>query len=111
MYKFFHNDTNAVYATKVTSIKEYLCTNDESRNEKRWKAIIRELCILEALDSPYVIKPVEFIRTGSNIYLIQEFANGGSVQSLLDKRTRFSEAEAKLMLHQLLKGFLHLYEH
>jgi serine/threonine protein kinase len=77
VYKFFKDDK--VYATKQTIIKEYLCTPDEARNNKRWKAIIRELCILEALNSPYVIKPVEFIRTGNNLYLVQEYANGGSL--------------------------------
>ena len=41
--------------------------------------MIRELVILEMLDSPNVIKVHEFIRTKRSFYMIQEFANGGSL--------------------------------
>jgi hypothetical protein len=54
----------------MTRIKEYLCTPDEKRNEKRWKAIVRELCILESLDSIHVVKAIEFIKTTNNLYLV-----------------------------------------
>jgi serine/threonine protein kinase len=70
VYSFFHEDTQQVFATKITPIREYLCTSDNTKNEKRWKAIVRELLILESLNSVNVIKPVEFIRTGSNLYLV-----------------------------------------
>jgi serine/threonine-protein kinase ULK/ATG1 len=78
VYKFY-KDTGEVYATKMTPVKDYLCTKDEKKNQRRWKAIVRELCILETLNSRYVIKPIEFIRTANNLYLVQEFANGGSM--------------------------------
>lgn len=54
-------------------------TPDEARNKKRWTAIIRELLIMETLDSINVVKPIEFIKTNNNLYLVQEYANGGSV--------------------------------
>ena len=81
MFKFYKNsgEQQGVYATKMTSIQTYLCTPDEKRNAKRWKAIVRELCILESLNSIHVVKAVEFIKTTNNLYLVQEFANGGSV--------------------------------
>jgi serine/threonine-protein kinase ULK/ATG1 len=41
--------------------------------------MVRELVILETLDSPNVIKVHEFIKTTNNYYMIQEFANGGSL--------------------------------
>lgn len=63
----------------MTPIESYLCTDDENKNTKRWKAIVRELCILESLNSINVIKPIEFIRTSNNLYLVQEYANGGSL--------------------------------
>ena len=110
VYKFTKS-SGEVYATKMTPIDSYLHTPDEEKNQKRWKAIVRELCILESLDSINVIKPIEFIRTSNNLYLVQEYANGGSLQNLLDKRKKFHESEAKLLLLQIIAGFKHLYEH
>jgi calcium-dependent protein kinase len=60
--------------------------------------MIRELVILEMLDSPNIIRVYEFIRTKKNFYMIQEFANGGSLQSLLEIKGRFEEATAKKLL-------------
>jgi serine/threonine protein kinase len=45
------------------------------------------------------------------LYLVQEYANGGSLQSLLDKEKRFPEKVAKKLLKQIILGFKHLYEH
>ena len=69
VHKFIKDD-GSVYATKITKIKDYLQTPDEERNAKRWKAIVRELVIMESLNSKYVIKPIEFIRTNNNLYLV-----------------------------------------
>lgn len=60
--------------------------------------MIRELVILEQIDSPNVIKVIEFKRTKDNFYMIQEYANGGSLQSLLDIRGIFKEIVAKKLL-------------
>ena len=46
--------------------------------------MVRELVLLEMIDSPNVIKVHEFIRTKNNFYMISEFANGGSLQGLID---------------------------
>jgi len=87
-----------------------LCTDNEELNTKRWRAIIREAVILETLDSKHVIKSIELIRTGNHLYLVQEFCNGGTVQELLDKKKRFTEKEARMILKQILVGFIHLYD-
>lgn len=42
--------------------------------------MVRELVIMEMLDSPYIIKVYELIRTKKNFYMVSEFANGGSLQ-------------------------------
>ncbi len=66
--------------------------------------MIRELVILELLDSPNIIKVYEFIRTKNNYYMIQEFANGGSLQNLLDLKGRFPESTARKILKQIIIG-------
>lgn len=53
---------------------------------------------METLDSINVVKPIEFIKTNNNLYLVQEYANGGSVQGLLDAKGKFNEVESKLIL-------------
>ena len=40
---------------------------------------------------------------------MQEYANGGSLQTLLDKKKIFPEREAKKILKQIVSGFRHLY--
>ena len=65
---------------------------------------------METLDSKHVIKSIELIRTGNHLYLVQEFCNGGTVQELLDKKKRFTEKEARMILKQILVGFIHLYD-
>ena len=64
--------------------------------------MVRELVILETLDSPNVIKVHEFIKTTNNFYMVQEYANGGSLQRLLDSRGRFTEAISKKILKQII---------
>jgi serine/threonine-protein kinase ULK/ATG1 len=72
--------------------------------------MVRELVILETLDSPNVIKVHEFIKTTNNFYMVQEYANGGSLQRLLDSRGRFTEAISKKILKQIIKGMTALYD-
>lgn len=71
--------------------------------------MIRELVILESIDSPHVVKVYEFFRTKNNFYMFQEFANGGSLQNLLDSKKRFSEPVAKKILKQIITGMTELY--
>jgi len=78
----------AIYAVKQTPTDYLIYSKPEDKSygrctaEKgaaRWNSMIRELVILEHLDSPYIIKVIEFIKTKNNFYMIQEFANGGSL--------------------------------
>ena len=71
--------------------------------------MIRELVILELIDSPYVVKVYEFLRTSCSFYMIQEYANGGSLQDLLDLRGKFPESVAKKLLRQIIGGLSALY--
>ena len=50
------------------------------------------------IDSPHVIKMHEFMKTPNNYYIVQEFANGGSLQDLLEIHQRSPELIAKKFL-------------
>ena len=95
VWKF--NMKGQIFAGKVTS-------NDWIFEEKKqdplyWKkrmlSLAREFIFLQMIDCPNVIRLEEIIRTRSNYYCILEYANGGTIQKLLNQKTRFSEKVAK----------------
>lgn len=45
-----------------------------------------------------------------NIYLIQEYCNGGSLESYLEQRGRLSEKEVLHFIKKIITGYKHLYE-
>lgn len=63
---------------------------------------MNELTLLQKLNSPYITKLHEMIQGKNHIYLVQEFANGGSLQSLLELKGRFPEKIAKKFLYQIV---------
>lgn len=68
---------------------------DNSYWKKRMLSLCREFIFLQMIDCENVIRLEEIIRTRSNYYCILEYANGGSLQDLLNKKVRFPENVAK----------------
>lgn len=60
-------------------------------------------------NSPYIIELYELVQTNNNFYAFIEYANGGSLQNLLNLKGRFSELVAREILIQIVKGFEVLY--
>ena len=101
-----------VYAGKVTS-NDWVFEERKGDPEywkKRMLSLCRELIFLQMINSENVIRLEEIIRTKSNYYSILEYANGGSLQNLLNKRQRFSENVARKCLKQIVAGCQALYE-
>ena len=73
-------------------------------------SLCREFVFLQMVNCENVIHQEEIIRTKSNYYCILEFANGGSLQSLLNMKVRFSEKVAKECLRQIVAGCSALYK-
>lgn len=73
-------------------------------------SLCREFVFLQMVNSENVIHQEEIIRTKSNYYCILEYANGGSLQSLLNLKTRFPEKVAKECLRQIVAGCSALYK-
>jgi serine/threonine protein kinase len=97
-----------VYACKNIGIS-YLTNFPPEKSKKRWNSIVREVVILEMIDSPHVIKFIEFVRTSNNFYLFIEYVNGGSLQNLLDIKGCFPEVVARKILRQIVAGCTALY--
>lgn len=60
-------------------------------------------------NSPHIIELYELVQTNNNFYAFIEYANGGSLQNLLNLKGRFSELVAREILIQIVKGFEVLY--
>ena len=102
-----HRD-RSVFAIKETPLT-YLLNCDEKKFSKRWNNLVNELTLLQKLNSPYITKVYELIQASKNIYLVQEFVNGGSLQNLLELKGRFPEKIAKRFLAQIVQGCTALY--
>lgn len=78
--------------------------------KKRMLSLCREFIFLQMIACPNVIRLEEIIRTRSNYYCILEYANGGSLQDLLNHKTRFPEKVAKECIRQIVSGCSALYK-
>ena len=100
------------YAGKITS-NDWIYEErkgDPMYWKKRMLSLCREMVFISLIDSPHVIKQHEIIKTRSNYYCILEFANGGSMQDLLNIKTRFPEKVAIKCLKQIIAGMSALYD-
>jgi serine/threonine protein kinase len=59
---------------------------------------VQEQIAIESLNSPHVIRKYETIRTEHNFYSVMEFANGKTLQDLINFRGRLSEAETWVII-------------
>lgn len=69
------------YAGKVTST-DWIYETRKGEPEywkKRMLSLCREIIFLNMIDSPYVVRMEEVIKTKSNYYSVLEFCNGGSL--------------------------------
>ena len=72
--------------------------------KKRMLNLCREFIFLQMIQHPNIIRLEELIRTSSNYYSVLEYANGGSLQDLLNAKKRFSEKVAKQCISQIIQG-------
>lgn len=100
---------------------ETLMPSEADPSMAQWKAIKRELAALDIMSSSHIVAPIEFVKTKNHCYIVTEFANGGSLASLLlmrgqlsgDKRVRkkrLSEWEARCVMRDVLKAVADVYD-
>mmetsp|Transcript_37321 Transcript_37321/g.45523 ORF Transcript_37321/g.45523 Transcript_37321/m.45523 type:complete len:210 (+) Transcript_37321:218-847(+) len=95
-----------IFAGKVTS-NDWIFeerSGDPDYWKKRMLSLCREFIFLQMIDNPNIIRLEEIIRTRSNYYCVLEYANGGSLQRLLNAKKRFSEKAAKECIKQIIAG-------
>ena len=99
--------TRKVYAMKEIKSERY---KDESQKLE----IQKEIKLLENLDHPHVITYFNSFNENNNVYIITEYINGGSLETLIknniQKKTLIDEKKAWDLLIQCLSGLMYLHE-
>ena len=99
VYKVMKKNTNIIRAMKVIP-KNFQKDNQE---------IEREINILKNLDHPNVMKIYEFLEDESNYYLIQEFCDGGDLETILNGKKVYCEFLVKFIMYQVLLAINYLH--
>src|ERR1035437_6730881 len=71
---------------------------------KALKSLMDEINILKNLNSPYVIKVYDVIKSPDHFYIITEFCNGGNLEDKLQNRGYFNEKDVSLIFGQVLQA-------
>ena len=99
VFKVMKKNTNLIRAMKVIP-KNFQKDNDE---------ILREIHILKHLDHPNVMKIYEFLEDDKNYYLIQEFCDGGDLDTILNGKKIYCEFLVKFIMYQVLLAINYLH--
>ena len=78
-------------------------------NKQLQKQLEVELNTLKALNSPYVIRLFDVIKTTNNVYMVMEHCGGGDLERYLAVHKRLSEGLARRWLWNLLEAFVCLH--
>jgi serine/threonine protein kinase len=70
-----------------------------------------EVHVMSIIDHPHVMHLYEFIESQNNFYLVIRFCNDGDLAEKIKDVTRLQEAEAILLLKQIMLGFFELHKH
>lgn len=94
---------------KRVALKIYNKSKFSEKNQE--KTIQNEIKILSKIDYPNIVKLYHTIDTPKNIYIILEYVSGGSLNTLLKRKTnrRLEELEAIKIFEKLLLTLDHLH--
>ena len=93
--------TGEVVAIKAVALK--------SLNRQLQKQLEVELNVLKTLNSPYVIRLMDVIKTTNNVYMVTELCTGGDLERYLAVHKRVEESLARRWLWNLLEALAALH--
>ena len=99
VYKVMKKNTNIIRAMKV------IPKNFQKNNQE----ILREIDIIKNLDHPNVMKIFEFLEDEKNYYLIEEFCDGGDLDTILNGKKVYCEFLVKFIMYQVLLAINYLH--
>ena len=66
---------------------------------------------MKAIKNENIVELYDVKKSANNIYLVQELCDKGSLEDVLEKRKKLPEAEAIIIIKQLIRGYKYLHEH
>lgn len=103
-YRAIHKHSGETRAVKVME-KTYW-------SQEEWAAVRKEVMVLQKLnDHPNIIKVYEVFETEASLYIVTEICEGGELFDIMVKHKRFKEAQAAVVVAQVLAGLAHLHQH
>lgn len=88
--------TKKIYACKIIEIADI--------SKEDLACIHKEVKIHGMVRSNHSVRLHQTIKTGSNIYMMQEYANGYDLGVLLKMRQHIKQDEARIIMRQLVEG-------
>ena len=85
-----------IYACKIIEISDI--------SQEDLDCIHKEVKIHGMVRSPHAVRLHQTIKTGSNIYMMQEYANGFDLGVLLKARGHIRQEEARIIIKQVVQG-------
>jgi len=74
------------------------------------KLLMREVELLKSLDHPNIMKIFEFFEDDNHFYVVGEVYRGGELFDEIVLRKKFTEADAKVIIRQILSGISYLHQ-
>jgi len=92
--------------------KTYACKIMEISNisKEDMDCIEKEVRLHDKVVNEHCIRLYQTIKTSSNIYMVIEYCNGSDLAVLLAVRKQLSQMEVSLILRQVVKGLLEIWQ-
>ena len=90
------DSTKKIYACKIIEIADI--------SQEDLDCIHKEVRIHGMVKSEHSVRLHQTIKTSSNIYMMQEYANGFDLAVLLKMRKKIKQEECRLIMRQLVDG-------
>jgi len=106
--KCTNKSTGVVRAVK--SISKAPMKNAAKAPMKNADRCKQEIAIMKMMDHPHIIKLYETFEDHRNVYLIMEISSGGDLFDRIINQDHLAEAQAAMVMQQLLRGILYMHE-
>jgi len=97
-----YKETSEVVALKIMSKAEIL-------RKKQVEHVRNERTLLTTLSSPFIVTLKGAFQDRENLYLIEEFVQGGELYSVIRQKRRLNVAEATFYLAEIASAFTYLH--
>jgi serine/threonine protein kinase len=82
----------------------------QSDDELGLQFIWRELSVMKSVNHPNIVRTYDIFDTKNRLYIVLEYMPGGTLGEILKKLGRFTEAQARPILKDILSGVAYLHD-